>query len=96
MSSAAFDRSHVAGCSMAGYRLLESRDLSQAAGSHPVGDLGENREVVGDDEQGEVPLFAKLCQEVQDLGLYHDVERRRWFVGDQKRRVACQGSSSTQ
>ena len=36
-------------------------------------------------------LLAELCQEVQDLGLYHDVERRRWLVGDHQRRVARQG-----
>jgi len=32
VSSDAFGRGHVAGCSMAGYRLFECRDLSQAAG----------------------------------------------------------------
>src|SRR5215208_2373432 len=68
-------------------------DTASVHYGHPVGDLGENREVVGNDEQGEVPLFAELCQEVQDLGLYHDVERRRRLVSDHQRRVARQGHS---
>ena len=30
----------------------------------------------------------RLCQEVEDLGLDHDVQRRRRLVGDHQRRVA--------
>src|SRR5215211_667617 len=56
--------------------------LDYAAGvhdGHPVGNLGEDREVVGDYDQGYIPLRSKLSQEVQDLGLNHDIQRRRWL-----------------
>jgi hypothetical protein len=72
----------VAGCGeeLGGGTFLD--DASGVHNCHPVGYLGEGREVVGDDYQCDVSLLAQACQEVEDLGLDHDVKRRGWLVGD--------------
>ena len=50
--------------------------------SDPVGDVPNDREVVGDDDVGEPELLLQLLQEVEHLGLHRDVEGRDRFVGD--------------
>ena len=47
-----------------------------------VGHLGDHAEVVGDEQQGKPVFGLKLAQQVQNLGLNGDVERRCRLVGD--------------
>ena len=65
--------------------------LDLAAGvhhHHAVGDVGDDAEVVGDqDDRGPEPA-RELAQQVEDPRLDRHVERRRRLVGDQHLRVA--------
>ena len=55
---------------------------------HAVGDVGDDAEVVRDqDDRGAEPL-ADVAHQVEDPRLDRDVERRRRLVGDQHLRVA--------
>ena len=58
-------------------------DLARVHHEHPVGDLGDHAEVVGDDDDGEVALAIEPVDQLQDLGLDRHVERRGRLVGDQ-------------
>src|SRR5262245_3118318 len=50
----------------------------------------DHREVVCDEQQRQVKCFLHFAQQVEDLRLNGDVERRRRFVGDHQRRPARQ------
>ena len=54
----------------------------------PVAGLGQHPEVVGDQDQRQAELLAQALQQLQDLRLHDDVERRRRLVGDDQRRAA--------
>ena len=55
-----------------------------------MGCLGDDAEVVRDqDDRGAYPLL-QVAQELEDLGLDSDVQRRGWLVGDQDLGVARQ------
>ena len=56
-----------------------------------VGVPGDDAEVVGDEDHRHVALAALLVDEVEDLRLHGDVERRGRLVGEQQRRAAGQG-----
>ena len=49
---------------------------------HPVADLGDDPQVVGDEEVGQAVALLELGQEVQDLGLDGDVQGGDGLVGD--------------
>ncbi len=57
---------------------------------HVVGHLRDHAEVVGDQHDGHSPFLLNPAQQVQDLGLRRDVERRRRLVGDEEARIAGQ------
>ena len=67
--------------------------LDDLAGIHHrdlVADLGDDAEIVGDqDDRGTARRF-QLAHQLQDLGLQGDVERSRRLVGDEEARVAGQ------
>ena len=50
---------------------------------HPVGDLGDDAEVVGDQDRRQAALAVEPLEQGEDLRLHGDVERRRRLVGDQ-------------
>ena len=50
---------------------------------HPVGDVGHDAEVVGDQDQRHAAALALALEQVEDLRLDRDVQRRRRLVGDQ-------------
>ncbi len=50
---------------------------------HPVGDLGDDAEVVGDQDRRQAAFAVEPLEQGEDLGLHGDVERRRRLVGDQ-------------
>jgi hypothetical protein len=69
---------------------LGRAELAQAPEVHDrdaVGDLLDQREVVGDEQVGEPELRTQALEEVEDLGLDEDVERRDRLVADDERRV---------
>ena len=74
-----------------GEQRLDRRFLDDAAGvhdRHAVGHLGDDAEVVRDEQQREAQSFLEIAQQVEDLRLDRHVERRRGLVGDEERRPA--------
>ena len=55
---------------------------------HAVARLGDDRQVVGDEDQRQPELGAQLLEEAEDLRLDHDVEGGRRLVADDDGRVA--------
>ncbi|MNS95897.1 hypothetical protein D3C72_1301730 [compost metagenome] len=51
---------------------------------HAVGGLGHHGEVVGDEDQTHAVLAHQPLQQLQNLGLGGDVQRRRRLIGDQQ------------
>ena len=72
-------------------QLAHRRLLDDPSGVHhrdAVGHLGDDAEVVRDEEQREAEPLLQIAQQVEDLRLDRDVERRGRLVGDQQRRIA--------
>ena len=69
-------------------RVLDLRpraDLQQVPGVHhrdPVGQLEQQRQVVGDEQDREPELVLQLDDLAEDVALHHDVERGRRLVHD--------------
>ena len=79
-------------------RLTEDRShrslFDDPTGIHdgdPIGGLGDDAEVVRNQQQRQVERRLHLAQQLENLGLNRDVERRRRFVGDDERRATRQG-----
>ena len=63
------------------------RHLDDLAGAHhhdPVGDIVHHREVVRDEQIGDFELLLQILQQVEDLGLDRDIQRRDRLVADQE------------
>ena len=58
--------------------------------AHPVGDLAHDAKVVGDEQHRHALAALQSGQQFEDLRLHGDVERGRWFVGDQQFRLVGQ------
>jgi hypothetical protein len=54
---------------------------------HAVGDVADDVEVVRDEDVGEVEVALEVLQQVEDLRLHGDVERRDRLVADDQLRV---------
>ena len=68
-------------------------DLDQPAVEHDadaVGELGHQREVVGDEQDGEAEPRLEVEHLLQDLALHDDVERGRRLVHDDQLRIERQ------
>ena len=63
-------------------------DASRVHHREPLAHLGQDREVVRDEQHREPELILQLLQEPQDLRLHHHVERGRRLVGDHQVRLA--------
>ena len=55
---------------------------------HAVRGFGDHAEVVGDQQQRQVELALHVAQQVENLRLHGDIERRGRLVGDHERRLA--------
>ena len=78
-------RPRVYGCCGSRNRSPHRRLLDDPPGVHhgdAVGHLGDDAEVVRDEQQRQVELLLQLAQQVENLRLDRDVERRRRLVGD--------------
>ena len=84
-------RRFVYGCCGRVEDRVDRPGLDDPAGVHdrdPVARLGQHREVVADQDQRQPELGAQALEQLEDLRLHHDVERRRRLVGDHQRRPA--------
>src|SRR5262249_40037192 len=68
-------------------RLALLDDLAEVHHRDAVGEVADHAEVVGDEEVGEAELALEVAQEVQDLRLDRDVERRGRLVADEHARA---------
>ena len=59
-------------------------NLSVLHHNHIVGDAPDNVEVVGDEQHRHAELGLQVFEQLEDLRLHGDVERRRRLVGDQE------------
>ena len=66
-------------------------DFARIHHGHPIGGLRDHAEIVGDEEHRQVIGRAHLPEEVENLRLNRDVERRRRLVCDHQRGPAGQG-----
>jgi hypothetical protein len=57
---------------------------------HIVGDIAHHRQVMADEDIGQVELVLQIGQQVQHLRLHRQVQRRDRLVQHQKRRVQHQ------
>src|SRR5215470_8989658 len=74
--------------------LLDRPGLDQAARVHHrdlVAHLGDDAEVVRDEDQGQVVRALQIAQQIQVLGLDGDIEACRRLVGDEDPRLARDG-----
>ena len=74
-------------------QVLRAAVLHRAARVHDedvVGELGDDPQVVGDQDDGGVELLLQTADQVEDLRLDGDVERRGRLVGDEQLGVAGQ------
>src|SRR5687767_15253298 len=70
--------------------LFPYTTLFRSAGVHdrdPVGDVGDDAEVMGDEDQAHLPFLLQISEQSHDLRLYRDVQCGRGLVGDQHGRV---------
>jgi len=56
----------------------------------PITDVLDHREVVGDEQVGQLQFILKVHQEIDDLGLDRHIERRHRLVADDQLRVQCE------
>ena len=74
-----------------GEELLRWCLLDNSSGVHHrnvIGARGNDPEVVGHEDQGEIRLSTKLPNEVEHLGLDCDVESGGWLIGHEELRSA--------
>ena len=65
-------------------------DLAMVDHRHLVGCIRHHAEIVGDQQHRHLEALLQVAQQLQDLRLDGDVERRGRLVGDQQRRPADQ------
>ena len=64
-------------------QLLGGQAVDDLPGLHdhePIAHVGDDAEIVADQQVGKVSLLAQVAEKVQDLGLNRDVERRGRLV----------------
>ena len=66
-------------------------DLAVPQDGDAVGHLGDDGEIVRDQQQAHAVLVDEVAQQVEDLRLQHHVERRGRLVGDQQLRLQRAG-----
>ena len=65
-------------------------DLARVHHRDPIGEMLDQAEIVGDEQDGERELALQLAQQAEDLRLNGHVERGGRLVGDQQRRLRHQ------
>ena len=73
--------------------LVRRAHLDEQAMLHhgdPISDVGDHAEIMGDEQHAGVVARLKLLDQLQDLRLCRDIERRGRLVGDQNLRIERQ------
>ena len=66
-------------------------DFAQVHYCDIIGHAGDDAEVVGDEHNRHADVGLEMAHQVQDLGLYRDIEGCRGFVGDEQAGIAREG-----
>ena len=75
------------------HRPALSRRRARHTSRPRVGDLGDDAEIVRDEQDRHAQFALQLAQQLEDLRLDRDVERRRRLVGDQQLRAGTTAPS---
>ena len=67
-------------------------DLAEVHHGHPVGDVADHAEVVGNEQVGEPEPLLQILEKVDDLGLDRHVERGDRFVADDELGLEGEGA----
>ena len=59
---------------------------------HPVAEVVDDAQVVGDHDDAHVPVLLEVLHELEDLGLNGDIQSGGGLIGDEELRVAGQGN----
>ena len=70
--------------------LAELDDLAEIHDRDPVGDMTDDSDIMGDEEVGQMQPALQLAQQIQDLRLDRDVQRRGRLVQHQEARLQRQ------
>jgi len=76
-------------------QLADIELLDDAALIHDdeaVAEMRDNREVVADQDEAQPPARAQIAQQVENLGLHRDVERRGRLVEKEQARLENEGA----
>ena len=57
-------------------------DAPEIHHDHPVRDMADDAEVVGNEQVREVEFFSEIHEQIHDLGLNRDIKRRNRFITD--------------
>src|SRR5262245_7994719 len=60
-----------------------------------IGEVGDHRDVVRDQEIGDIEAIAQVGQQIDDGGLYGNIERRDRFVADNELGLGSNGAGDT-
>lgn len=58
----------------------------------PIADLAQHGEIVRDEQEGQAVLGLDALEQIEDLRLHRDVERRARFVADEQLRLDREGA----
>jgi hypothetical protein len=58
-----------------------------------IGEIGDDAEVVGDEEDGHTELIAEIAKEIENLGLDGDIKGGGGFIGNEEFGLAGQSHS---
>ena len=70
--------------------LLDAALFDGAPAVHhhdPVGQFGDDAEVVGDHDDRRIELLLQVPQQIEDLRLHRHIQSRRRLIGDQQFRI---------
>ena len=66
-------------------------DLAQVHDDDSVRDVPDDREIMSDEQEGEIELVLQLLEQIHDLRLNRDVQCRHGLVADEELRIQGQG-----
>ena len=75
-------KEHVLGCDLDDLAEIHHRDT--------IGEMMNDGQIVTDEQIGQPKGFAQIHQQIQDLALHRDVQRRYGLIGDDELRVQDQ------
>src|SRR5262245_23496749 len=60
-----------------------------------IGEVGDHRDVVRDQEIGDIEAIAQVSKQIDDGSLYGNIERGDWLVADNELRLGSNGTRDT-